>query len=110
MSLWAHLGSAHFAEYLEQAEKENWNVLVYPAQDAIEKGYTISEVRAHFAAGEDIWALPDLKKTSGGAAPDTSGHAAIPPYTTEQFYKYLAAFITIDDQVSTKHAVMSYQC
>ena len=86
--------------YIEQAEQQGWEVLwVQPVRSAWENGYTITEIKAHYLAGDDLEKLPSHKVPSNDPS-DTGGCAAIPPFLIEQFHEYLAAFIAADDQVS----------
>ena len=86
--------------YIEQAEQQGWEVLwVQPVRSAWENGYTITEIKAHYLAGDDLEQLPSHKVPSNDPS-DTGGCAAIPPFLIEQFHEYLAAFIAADNQVS----------
>jgi len=101
----------HLEEYIREAEKHGWpsgELYVSPVREAIKKGYTISEIKTHFEAGEDLYNLED-RRNSKDNRPHTSDHDHIPPYSMMDFQWYLVNFIVADDQVSV-HIVAVSPC
>jgi hypothetical protein len=87
-------------EYVINAKWHGWSVQVLSVATAIQKGYTISQIREAIEGGQNLKDLPVLgNDRSGGGDAITNNWALIPTFSITNFHSALVDFIVADDQV-----------
>ncbi|KAI6101149.1 hypothetical protein F5141DRAFT_1065919 [Pisolithus sp. B1] len=100
-SLCWHIQAEHLGEYIEQIEKGNQGkVYISLVHEAVEKGYTIPEIKVHFMAGNNLATLPGHSVESNITTTNSGGWDGIPSFSMERFGQYLAVFTVSDDQLA----------
>ena len=102
-----HILSNHLNIYLDEAEKNGWQIFLKYVQDAFTNGYTFSTIReALCQPGVTIHPLPPAPMTNSnpsqplpGAPALTSLEAGLPSFSQAMLHEHLVRFILSDDQV-----------
>ena len=102
-----HILSNHLHTYLDEAEKNGWQIFLEYVWDAFTNGYTFSTIReALRRPGVTIRSLPPAPMTNSNpsqplpSAPAlTSLEAGLPSFSQATLHEHLMRFILSDDQV-----------
>ncbi|KIM68664.1 hypothetical protein SCLCIDRAFT_105257 [Scleroderma citrinum Foug A] len=102
-----HILSNHLHTYLDEAEKNGWQIFLEYVQDAFTNGYTFSTIReALRRPGVTICSLPPAPMTNSnpsqplpGAPALTSLEAGLPSFSQATLHEHLVRFVLSDDQV-----------
>lgn len=99
-ALRGHVDRHHLLEYLALAETRGWQVWLESVKGAMNRGYTLSELREAIAAGGTLATLPPRRsETPLTNNTSLSDRLSVPSFSPQELHKHLVAFIVADDQV-----------
>jgi hypothetical protein len=98
-TLRGHIDRWHLNVYLELVEARDWPIWIDSVKNALELGYTVTELHQAVADGGTLEGLRARTSANEQRDKDSDGRGSIPGFSTEELYKHLIAFIVADDQV-----------
>jgi len=95
-SLCPHIYKWHLLEYLMQALKNSWLIIVKEIKMFQDQGLSIEQMKTHVETGGDLASLPCPQNVNTASKDRDS----IPEFSIATFHQFLLSFIVADDQVS----------